>query len=133
MGDFILPYAILVRHRAIAGRISRIARVADINEADGKLVATRAEGVGLSGGLDAEGEHSKEHRDNRGKQTTHAQALDHQRGFVNPQPPPIPEISRLSLPVNLLLYRRLYVIRSVPFHTGSWWSTESRTPKRFSQ
>jgi hypothetical protein len=43
------------------------------------------------------------------------------------------EISRWFLPVNLLLYRRLLVIHSVPLHAGSWLSAESRTPKRFSQ
>ena len=30
------------------------------------------------------------------------------------KPPPIPEISRLFLPVNLLLYRRLLVIHRAP-------------------
>ena len=60
LGDLVNARAVFVRHRAIGGRISRIARVADVNEVDIELVTACAEGIGLRGGLDGEGDRGEE-------------------------------------------------------------------------
>ena len=68
--DLVSARAVFVGHPAIGRQaivgVSTVARVADVDEVDGKLVAACAEGVGLRGELGAEGECGKQNRNNEG-------------------------------------------------------------------